>query len=437
MKTRLIAVVLVAAAVAAFAFAYRSDHFQRMQTVRSGTGVRSTGALWRKDVASHDMDHGNAASLIAIAAGQVAVETPAHRICSLRERDGEATWCIDGARAPVADDHAFLIVTDNAVERVDAATGSRSWRFAFPEGAAAFAAPIGGGLVLAAAASAPGNGRPTTFAINAHGRPRWSASVPGIIELPHLIADRAFLPTFGDGATFEYRLVDVARAEAHPIVATVHGVRPPLLALGSNVVAVADAPFTFDHPALENELEFIDASTGGITAHATFAPDLDENRTRFEVRDATHRALPRSVIRFERHYAYMSVVDRIYRYDLERASLPPLRISDDGAFAGGPVDDTIYVARADGLWSLHVATSRVAARLVAASREPFAAMTIDGDRAYVAFADGSMRGFATHDGSPVFAAVAACPPFALVTSATTLYALCRTPAWSVSAFART
>jgi hypothetical protein len=401
----------------------------------------SVGVLWSHAANAPDLDTDQSPPYLAIGDGNV-VFTSGGQVCAFRAVDEARQWCAGPGLAPVYGGGEVAFVRDDGrIVAADSKNGRILWSYNLSGSAGfhgnpltpAFVAYSGIGTFLAAGVS--------IVELSKTGKVVWSTSpCPCSFELPVSVGPFTLQPVNGSGAYLQYRIYDYRLNGAARTVGVFGDAESVLKIQGKRFFVLSD----IEPPArfLSAAVVEADLASGKIVAYRHYEPDYDDNYARFLKTDSQNQVIPG----IEGPYIYVPVQSRIYRYPIDKTSTTvPLEISDNDAFVGGPYQGSVYVARADGVWSLRPSERDVEARLVAPSVKPFVTMTFSQNDGYVAFEDGRIEGFDVRDGRPTLDASAPCVPWKIIAAQTNVYLICNNRSehvfgdrlsWWVVAFSR-
>ncbi|HTV73653.1 MAG TPA: PQQ-binding-like beta-propeller repeat protein [Candidatus Acidoferrales bacterium] len=401
----------------------------------------SVGVLWSRAANAPDLDTDQSPPYLAIGKGDVAF-TSGGQVCGFRAVDGARQWCAGPGLAPVYGGGEVAFVRDDGrIVAADAKNGHILWSYNSSGSAGlhgnpltpAFVAYSGIGTFLAAGVS--------IVELSKTGKVVWSTlPCPCSFELPVSVGPFTLQPVNGTGAYTQYRIYDYRLNGAARTVGEFGDAESVLKIQGQHFFGLSD----IEPPArfLSADVFEADLASGKVIAYRHYEPDYDDNYARFLKTDSQNQVIPG----IEGPYIYVPVQSRLYRYPIDKTSTTvPLEISDNDTFVGGPYQGSVYVARADGVWSLHPLEKDIEARLVAPSVKPFVTMTFSQNDGYVAFEDGRIEGFDVRDGRPTLDASAPCVPWKIIAAQTNVYLICNNRSkqifgnrlsWRVVAFSR-
>jgi hypothetical protein len=446
MRRRWIAFVAVALGVVAAwpnHGATRGERSIRLPEIREA--VPASRFVVRSMVWSRDADAPDE-TMLAVGGGAVALASRGH-VCSFAETTGAMNWCGGIGHDPV---YAGGVVAytgeDGAIYGVDARTGRRRWRFAFPTSARgrALAGPrlrpehrawsTGASFLIARTDGRAGHGAPDDGEVSASGRLLWSAQENGahgdvVLAPPFVLQQIA-----GSGAriVISENVIRLGRGivsridDATSVIATQHG----------RLTAEVDSVEPIEEHFLALDVGTYDLASGKLLEKYRYEPDYDENDARYNA-GIRHEMNSGEIAHGEGDAIYPFIGGNLYRYRLAPAhGQRPVLLATDRSYLGGPYRDTVYVRRADGVWALRADEHAVHARLVAASpAKPTMLAAADGD-VYVGFADGTVRGVDGATGATILDA-RACPPTRITVTNQRVYVACRgTSHWRILAYAR-
>jgi len=331
-----------------------------------------------------------------------------------------------------------------AVEAVDAQTGTIRWIWTFrstkqtPEGpnddgVVFTAVSPSGGFLVGASIAAPAVDNYVKF--DEFGRIIFGRRIDSSFFTLPTFADSFLLqPLNGLGASLVYTM-DEYRLDSGREVGAVRGAARVISKRGKNVLVLLDPG---DRPSafLGLDVGEIDLVHANLVTQHYYAPDFAENYRRFVVDDANGGAYSQLVPVADDRYIYIAVVSRLYRYPRSEPESQPLLVSTDGTLLAGPIDGTLYLTRASGVWSVRPQSRFIEERQVVASRSDAVTMTTSGHTGFVVFKDGLVRGFDLGDGHRTFESRVACLPSSITANAAMVYVVCSVPAWRVTAFKR-
>jgi hypothetical protein len=368
-------------------------------------------ALWSHPLAS-------TSDMLAIGTKVVAFAAP-DLMCGFDSATGTQLWCDGKGQHPAyAAGVVAYTAADGSVHGVDAYTGALLWKHA---GAvqqyvtASYAASTGDDFLLSGR-QGPVNPGTMTYGqlvdatsvsyaeITPSGHVLWSGEGHNYGDLPNpdIFRPYAFQINTGSGATIMSSLQVLNLGPDGGVGAAIHNTgevldfNAPTITLGGGWRAqeVQDWFLTFD-------IETADVSDGTVVAMYHYEPDYDANRDDYD-RGLFPAGLVSGDIRADGGFVYGAVSRKLYRYRLAEATgQRPLLVASDSRLLGGPYRGALYVSRADGVWTLRVASTQIRARLVAPSASQVGGLNIVGRTAYIAFADGEVRGVDVDDGRTV------------------------------------
>jgi hypothetical protein len=368
-------------------------------------------ALWSHPLA-------NSSDMLAIGTKVLAFAAP-DLMCGFDGATGAQLWCDGkGSHPAYAADVVAYTAADGSVHGVDAYTGALLWKHS---GAvrqyvtANYAASTGDDFLLSSRQQPVDTGTMTygqlvdaTYVgyaeITPSGHVLWTGEGHNYGNLPNpdIFRPYAFQINTGPGATIMSSLQVLNLGPDGGVGAAIHNTGEVLdfntpnvtLAGGWRAQEVEDFFLTFD-------IETADVRDGTIVAMYHYEPDYDANLDDYN-RGLFPAGLRSGDVRADGGFAYGAVSTKLYRYHLaEAAGQSPLLVASNSRFLGGPYRGALYVSRSDGVWALRIASTQIRARLVAPSVSPVANLYIAGRTAYIAFADGEVRGVNVDDGRTV------------------------------------
>jgi hypothetical protein len=366
---------------------------ETVEAVAAGAGiVRSP--LWEREAdrvgGRHDM--------LAIGSGTVAFATGG-RLCGYAEADGKRRWCVAGGTDPAyaAGEVAFSS-DDGGSASVDAVDGRARWQHGRHGTNDEEVWSAGIDFLIR-------DVHDTISEVSPSGAILWSAKISNTGN-PLVVRPFAIFPMVSDGAflSMEQRVVRLGRDGGTGISFT------------SSEIAKVALPYAFITLAPFEEVEDhfftvdvgrVDVRSGKVDQQFHFEPDYDVTSESYSktgtidgVSDTSQAAL-----RFDGTNLYATVGHNVYRYVYaEPSAQHPLLVARDAQLLGGPFRGAIFVHRRGGVWSLRPERDAIRARLVAASAAAAVSFTLADDDGYVAFSDGSVRGFDAASGRPLLAA---------------------------------
>jgi hypothetical protein len=373
------------------------------------------------------------------------------------EATGKLIWSAGRGGIPVYAGGVFAYAdSDGSVHAVDVRSGATKWRFVLPAKPYRSPLPARFAHVLWSAGSSflvsrvvDGSDSGSTWRgpmvnygeLSAAGKLDWTAPLDGqfmppVVAWPYVV--QRYVPHL-DTFVSALRLGPRGGVSAKLASADdVNDVRPPH-------VVLSGGPRYGTEPqdqVLTRELNSFDLRDGSLGWSYLYAPDYNENYTRFYRKNITNLCTGECSwhpIGIEGRMVYLAIYGaRVYRYRLGPVSSQrPLLVSDEGTYVGGPYHGAIYVARSDGVWMIRPRERSIESTLVAPSTAAFGVIVISGQAAYVSFADGSIHGFNVDGGDAVLEAKT-CPASRLAVGPTMLYAVCAIDKehWRVVAFRR-
>jgi outer membrane protein assembly factor BamB len=340
-------------------------------------------------------------------------------MCGFNGATGAQLWCDGkGSHPAYAAGVVAYTAADGSVHGVDADTGALLWKHS---GAvrqyitANYAASTGDDFLLSSRQQPVDTGKMTygqlvdatyvSYAeITPSGHVLWSGEGDNYGDLPNpdIFRPYAFQINTGPGATIMSSLQVLNLGPDGGVGAAIHNTGDVLhfnspnvtLAGGWRAQEVEDFFLTFD-------IETADVRDGTVVAMYHYEPDYDANLADYN-RGLFPGGLRSGDVRADSEFVYGAVSSKLYRYRLAvAAGQSPLLVASDSLFLGGPYRGALYVSRSDGVWALRVDSTRIRARLVAPSASPVSGLSITGRTAYIAFADGEVRGVNVDDGRTV------------------------------------
>ncbi len=331
-------------------------------------------------------------ALLADGSGAVAFASGG-RMCSFSEDDGRRLWCAEPGHGPAyAGGAVAYVLGGGGVLAVDARTGRTLWRRAGPR----FVWPSRDGFLVA---RYDRDSFTTAIAeANRAGHTVWSGRYGGgNSEAPFVAPPFAFARTITSGATlvateYVFRVgagggYDTAIVGAWALLST---------DASSAIVQTVGVGEMQDH-FLSLNVVVVDLRTGRYTARYYYEPDYDANLSAYDQLITPGSSGGKNAV--DGQTLYMTIGPRLYRYHLgPPKGQRPLLISSLGTYIGGPYAGALYVSRPDGVWALRPGDRSVQMQLVAPSAAPFNTIAIVGRTAYIAFANGELRGVDVADG---------------------------------------
>ncbi len=371
--------------------------------------VRS--ALWSHEVSS-------ASDALAIGSRVVAFAAP-ELMCGFDGATGAQLWCDGkGQRPAYAAGVVAYTAGDGSIHGVDIYTGALLWKHAGAMSqylTASYAASTGDDFLLSGR-QGPVNPGTMTYGqlvdatsisyaeVTPSGHVLWSGEGHNYGDLPNpdIFRPFAFQINTGPGATITSSLQILKLGSGGGVGPSIHNTgevldfHPPTIILGGGLRAQEVEDYF-----LKFEVEEADVSDGTVVETYDYAPDYDTNYDDYN-RGLFPAGLSSGDIRVDGGFVYGAVSRKLYRYRLaEGAGQSPLLVASDSRLLGGPYRAALYVSRDDGVWSLRIASTQIRARLVAPSASPVSGLNIAGRTAYIAFADGEVRGVNVDDGQTV------------------------------------
>jgi outer membrane protein assembly factor BamB len=353
------------------------------------------------------------------------------RICGFREADGRNRWCATPGASPAFAGGTFAYSAgDGTVHAVDARSGAPRWLF----GGADAVSAAGDGFTFVGRER---NRTERTYGeLSPSGEVRWTTLIPLGTVWPAIVAPPYLLqPVIMSGATLHATQFVMQLGPGGGRVGEIENAWTYLDSNGSSGVFSIDRIESMEDHELTFDVEAVDLRTAKTTLSARYEPDYDVNLALYFA-----NRLPRASGKragYDQGWFYGVVGSSVYRYRLggERGQ-HPLLVSTDGMLAG-PYRGAIYVARKDGVWMLRPRERDVEARLVAPSPAAVSAIAIAGRTAYIAFANGRLRGVDALSGRTVLDAPG-CPARRIGITAQRVYFVCdSTQYWRFLAFAVT
>ncbi len=372
---------------------------ETVEAVPAGVGVVQS-SIWDRSAdqtfGSHDV--------LAIGNGTVAFAAGG-RLCGYAEADGHRRWCVAGGTGPAyASGQVAFALHAGGSASVDARDGQTRWRHG---GRVGFEEvwPAGTDFLIR-------DSRGVASEVTSSGKSLWSADVADSNNNPFVVEPYAFFPIVSDGAYLSMNQQVVRLGRAGGAADT---------SFTSWEIAAVDLPYAFItlDPIEETEDHYftvnvgrVDVRTGNVDRQFHFEPDYDVNSASFYKTGMVEGGSDTSQapLRFDGDLFYATVAHNVYRYLFAEPALQhPLLVARDARLLGGPYHGAIFVRRRDGVWLLRPDDRAIRARLVTRSAADVANFSIVGNSAYVAFADGSVRGFDALSGRPLLA-VKPCDP---------------------------
>ncbi len=403
-------------------------------------------ALWSHPITNYSIE------ALAIGTKVVAFASP-DLMCGFDGATGEQLWCDGRGKEPAyAAGVVAYTAADGSVHGVDIDTGALLWKHAgavSQYAAASYAASTGDDFILSGlrgpvdreiSGRKVANLTVISYAeVTTSGHMLWSGEGQNCCSLPSpdVFRPYAFQINTGSGATIMSSLQILNLGPGGGVGPSIHNTggvldfNAPTVILGGGWRGqeMQDNFLTFD-------IETADARDGTVVAMYHYEPDYDANYDDYE-RGLFPGGISSGDIRADGSFVYGAVETKLYRYRLaEGAGQSPLLVASNSRLLGGPYRGALYVSRGDGVWSLRIESTQIRARLVAPSASPFSGLYITGRTAYIAFADGEVRGVNVDDGRTVLDAWPG-KSARVGVSRDHAFVVCRTDAgWQVVAYQR-